>query len=138
MKKYGDTTKNSAKLVPSTALWRWWALTCPPGDHPVRKFLEKDLKRNVSARLWKKRFVAMTCSYLKVQKLERMGSNITVPRTMRLYDSSFSNVSLRIISPLKSCDGKMSVEYAVMVIYGMSFMHPCVHAVYTEVCGAKA
>ena len=58
-------------------------------------------------------------------------------KLVRLYHSWFSNVSLRIVSPLKSCNGKMSVKYAV-IIYGVSFMHPCVSAVYTEVCGAEA
>ena len=35
---------NTEIKVPSTALWRLWALTCPTGHHPFRKFLEKDLK----------------------------------------------------------------------------------------------
>ena len=56
--------------VPSTALWRWWALTYPPGHYSFRKFLEGLEKKH---RLWKKWFVAMTCLYLKVQKLQCMG-----------------------------------------------------------------
>ena len=110
--------------VPSTALWCWWALTCLPGDHCQ----DISRKRRVSSAM-EETIHSYDTFILESAEIGMYGrATFLFYEIERLYDSLFSNVSSRIMSPLKSCDSHIWGE----------FMHPCVHAVYTEVCGAKA
>ena len=100
-------------------------MTRTPGVHPVQKCHERHY-------ISSKELISSFSTY--VIECAEMGmygrATVLFHELVRLYDPFFPNVKLKVTSPL---DGRMSVEYAVVVIYGVCFIHPCVHAVYTEV-----
>ena len=103
-------------------------MTRTPGVHPVQKCHERHY-------ISSKELISSFSTY--VIECAEMGmygrATVLFHELVRLYDPFFPNVKLKVTSPLRSLDGRMSVEYAVVVIYGVRFIHPCVHAVYTEV-----
>ena len=55
-------------------------------------------------------------------------ATLLLDELITLYGAAFRNVTLKLMSPLRSNDGKTTIEYAVIIIYAVSFIHVCVHA----------